>query len=377
MSCRPSVRPANQRYPQPPFVFPVTPPSTAGLDTLTNIRGIGEETSEFLSSRLTPLTDTPLTDTPSPGLAVRKAYLESRRSTRHRRAMSDSTVQEGDTGAFKVIISKPQEESRSKTVEDLHPDGRPLLQVSIPSWKLGTPRFTLRGTPLIRGSSYAPTEDFRSSSASFLIASPLEVNSLHPESFTSNRASSVTVPQFLFNAPNLLSPNSILQRFPVQHSRTTYRSTIISIEPSMFNPLTFSPDCDDRSVVRYSSASGAITAATPARLVAEITSPNFLDYDLISDFFLTFRSFLDTPDLLRMLIARLRWALSRHDEVGMVVRVRAFVAIRHWILNYFVDDFVVDYHLRVTFCNLVNDLVEEVSRDKDSQCRKIQLDILA
>ncbi|KAG7134757.1 hypothetical protein HYQ45_007354 [Verticillium longisporum] len=31
---RPSVRPAHQRYPQPNFVFPMTPPGTAGLDTL-------------------------------------------------------------------------------------------------------------------------------------------------------------------------------------------------------------------------------------------------------------------------------------------------------------------------------------------------------
>lgn len=343
---------------------------------MTNGRVNGEDASELLSARLTPLTDSP-----SPGLAVRQAYFESQRFSRparHRRAMSDSTVHEGDTGAFKIVISKPQDDLRSKTDEDINHDGKPLLQVSIPSWKLGTPRFTLRGTPLLRGSSYAGTEDIRSSNASFFRSSPLEVNSLHPESFSSKRPSSVTVPQFMYNPPTLLSPNSlIIPRFPVSNSRTTYRSTAMSIEPAMFDSLTFSPDCDDRSIVRYSPVTGAVTAATPSRLVSEITSPNFLDYELISDFFLTFRSFLDTPDLLRMLIARLRWALARHDEIGMVVRVRTFVAIRHWILNYFVDDFVVDYHLRVTFCNLINDLVEEVSRLQDHPCRRVQLKILA
>ncbi len=148
----------------------------------------------------------------------------------------------------------------------------------------------------------------------------------------------------------------------------------LKIEPSMFDDLTFKPACDDRALVRYSPATGAVTAATPPRLVAEITSPSFLDYELISDFFLTFRAFLEAADLLRMLIARLRWALDREDETGMVVRVRTFVALRHWILNYFMDDFVVDYDLRVTFCELLNDFVDELSQGARS--RKVQLKIL-
>lgn len=105
-----------------------------------------------------------------------------------------------------------------------------------------------------------------------------------------------------------------------------------------------------------------MTAATPPRLVAEITSPSFLDYDLISDFFLTFRTFLDCADLIRMLIARLRWAFAQPDkEIGTVVRVRTFVAVRHWILNYFSEDFVANPDLRITFCDLVNELMEELS----------------
>ncbi|KAM0574294.1 hypothetical protein ACHAP9_001628 [Verticillium nonalfalfae] len=143
----------------------------------------------------------------------------------------------------------------------------------------------------------------------------------------------------------------------------------------MFDALTFRPSCDDRAIVRYATATGAVTAATPPRLVAEITSPTFLDYELISDFFLTYRAFLEPSDLLRMIVARLRWALGRDDEVGMVVRVRTFVAIRHWILNYFMDDFVIDYGLRVSFCNLLNDFVEELSQD--ARARKVQLKILA
>jgi hypothetical protein len=141
----------------------------------------------------------------------------------------------------------------------------------------------------------------------------------------------------------------------------------------MFDALTFKPACDDRAIVRY-SASGSVTAATPPRLVAEITSPSFVDYELLSDFFLTYRSFLEPSDLLRMLFARLRWALNRAEEVGQVVRVRTFVALRHWILNYFMDDFLVDHSLRVTFCALLNDLVGEFSQE--TKARKVPLKIL-
>ncbi|KAJ8121693.1 hypothetical protein ONZ43_g1921 [Nemania bipapillata] len=122
-------------------------------------------------------------------------------------------------------------------------------------------------------------------------------------------------------------------------TRPAFMPANLIIEPSMFDALTFKPACDDRSIVRYSPTTGAVTAATPPRLVAEITSPSFLDYDLISDFFLTFRSFLNSTDLLHLLMARLRWALSQDDES---------------------DDFVVDYHLRVAFCDLLNDFTDDL-----------------
>uniref|UniRef100_A0A8H7NL79 N-terminal Ras-GEF domain-containing protein n=1 Tax=Bionectria ochroleuca TaxID=29856 RepID=A0A8H7NL79_BIOOC len=121
--------------------------------------------------------------------------------------------------------------------------------------------------------------------------------------------------------------------------RLTFVTSHLVIEPAMFDDLTFKPACDDVSIVRYTSSTGVVSAATPARLVAEITSPSFLDYELISDFFLTFRAFLEPESLLQMLVARLRWATGRRDEIGMIVHVRSFVALRHWILNYFVDDF--------------------------------------
>lgn len=301
------------------------------------------------------------------------------RPVKHRRVHSDSTVHEAsaakeiETGAFKIVISKPGEEQRPRTMEDLDPNSVPLLDVNIPSWRLGTPRFTVRGTPVIRGSSYAPTEEFRSSSASLLHQSQGGLNTSHPElGLRSRQASSLIVPVLRFSRAASSTTSLASTRTP-KPVHPTYMSNL-KIEPSMFDDLTFKPACDDRAMVRYSPATGAVTAATPPRLVAEITSPSFLDYELISDFFLTFRAFLEAADLLRMLIARLRWALDREDETGMVVRVRTFVALRHWILNYFMDDFVIDYDLRVTFCELLNDFVDELSQGARS--RKVQLKIL-
>ncbi|KAJ5010988.1 putative guanine nucleotide exchange factor lte1 protein [Colletotrichum sp. SAR 10_99] len=305
-----------------------------------------------------------------------------------RRAHSDSTAHDGATSrnseaeGFKIIISKPGEEKRSKTTEDLDAPDIPLLDIEIPSWKLGNPRFTARGTAFFRGSSYAPTEEFpRSSNVSFLHRTPTgELTPRIPESFSSRKPTPISIPQI--RLPPLESTGPAVSFSPAPMTtprlppiRSTYLSTHLVIEPAMFDALTFKPACDDRSLVRYSPSTGAVTAATPPRLVAEITSPSFLDYELISDFFLTYRAFLEPADLLRMLLARLRWALGRDDEIGMVVRVRTFVAMRHWILNYFIDDFVIEYALRVTFCNLLNDMVDELSTDPRG--RKVQLKILA
>ncbi|KAI0428136.1 hypothetical protein F5Y09DRAFT_349833 [Xylaria sp. FL1042] len=378
---RPTIRPDNQRYPQPPVAFPITPPSTAGLDTFTprkvQYAGIGE----LNSSQWTP---TPLTDPPSPNGIPKSAYFDFGSSTtRHRRAVSDSTAQDVATepestgaGVFKVVISKPQNEAKSKTAEDLDLGNGPFLQVSIPSWKLGTPRFTLRGTPLIRGSSYAPTEDMRSSHASFPKPSPREITSnLSKPETVSLRMASLLSSQSPYVSPTWLAAAGDIPSSPTaKTTRPAFMPANLVIEPSMFDALTFEPTCDDRSIVRYSPNAKTVTAATPPRLVAEITSPSFLDYDLISDFFLTFRSFLDSIELLRLLIARLRWALSQNDESGMIVKVRTFVAIRHWILNYFVDDFVVDYHLRVTFCDLLNDFTDDLPVSKPK--RKVPFKIV-
>lgn len=376
------MRPANQRYPQPNFVFPVTPPGTAGLDVLGHERSGLEGDSDLHQSQWTP---TPRPSPPEKNIN-RKLQPFDPLATRHRRALSDSTLQDAtpgndsDAGAFKIVISKPGDEQRPKTTEDLNPKVLPHLDISIPSWRIGVPRFTGTGTPLIRGSSYAPSfaqsDEMQSARGSIFDRSQRDLKTPLP-SLGPRKPSTLRIPQARFSrstqrhSPGLIPPKSPMTAHPL---RATFMSTRIVIDAPMYDDLTFRPACDDRSIVRYAPTTGAVTAASPPRLVAEITSPSFLDYELISDFFLTFRAFLEPSSLLRMLVARLRWAALRSDETGMIVHVRAFVALRHWILNYFMDDFVVDYGLRKDFCELLNHLVEDLS--SDSQDFKVQLKIL-
>ena len=381
-SFRPSIRPAHQRQPQPNFVFPVTPPSTAGLDALTTDQQQAEtneeEDSEMFGSHWESHSQS----------TKRGLGFSDIRPPARRRAHSDSTMRdatsiigESDDGAFKIIISKPGDENRPKTMEDIDLErAAPFLDISIPSWRLGTPRFTSKGTPIIRGSSYAPTEEYRSSNMSMLNRSTRDGNLAPPELIMlPKRPSQLSIPVLQLPADavddHVMSPPPITSAKLPPPIRSTYLSTHLVIEPAMFDSLTFKPACDDRAIVRYSSNTGAVTAATPPRLVAEITSPSFLDYELISDFFLTYRAFLEPGDLIRMLFARFRWAVQRNDETGTVVRVRTFVALRHWVLNYFLDDFVVDYGLRVTCSNLLNDLIDDLSRDQRN--RKVELKILS
>jgi hypothetical protein len=272
-------------------------------------------------------------------------------------------VRDSDVGAFKVVIERPG--IGPKTAEPFV--GIPTLEVPIPSYKLGTPRFSTRGTAFLRSSSYTTNEDMRSSVFSHRGISPRDTNSYRPARVISRRHSDAS-PQPHYSA---MPPSSPLAS-PTLASNGPIRQRE-AIVPEMFDALTFKPTCDHPSVVRY-SLSGGIKAATPARLVAEITSPTFVDYDLLSDFFLTFRSYLETTDLLSLLIARLKWALAREDGTGMVVRVRSFVAIRHWILNYFLDDYVVDYDLRISFCDLLNGFFNELSEDPVR--KKVPLKIL-
>lgn len=274
-------------------------------------------------------------------------------SVHHVRSRSFSTADDHtvsshsvEPGTFKVVIDRS---GRPKTADT---ETFPILEVPIPSYRLGTPRFSARGTAILRSSVYTsapPSEDHRSS---FL--TPQRAT----HSFLSSRTRSDVYSPSSFNfratmdlKPPLPSPGP-----------SSARISKLPIGPHIYDALTANPD--DHSNVRF-SPSGDILAATPSRLIAHITSPSFLDYELLSDFFLTFRSFLTPRELVAYLLSRLRWAVNRQDDFGRIVRVRTFVALRHWILNYFIDDFVPNYRLRVYFCELVNALYKDLKARED------------
>ena len=337
------------RSPQPNFTFPITPPDTAGAEDRERDQLKVNDTRDDRGRLWTPEPGTSPLSSHHPFSSEHNALPPP---SGHVRAASDSTIRdtnsvltEVDSGAFKIVISKPGDDRRPKTAENVDKTVVPHLDIAIPSWRLGRPQFSHeRGTFVMRGSSCAPTESEIFSNGSAYSRRP-----------SSQALPNSNIHDLSQRLPLGLTPSN-LQR-PL---RTTYLSTYHTIEPAMFEHLTFKPASIDASVVRHSPNTGAVTAATAPRLVAEITSPSFLDYELISDFFLTFRIFLDPNNLIKMLIARLRWAIMRDDEIGMVVRVRTFVALRHWVLNYFSDDFVPDHSLRTLFCKLVNEFVEDL-----------------
>lgn len=251
------------------------------------------------------------------------------------------------------MIDRPEDRPRSA-------DGKPgndTLEVPIPHYRLGLPRFNSEGSAFWQSSAYTRTsmsDNFRNSTWLGSMADPMPAPLASPyyrDSFYRHR-SSFAVSMFSGAAAIDLSRAS-----PVPRNSMVYELKG-PVEPSIYEHLV--SDMDGETVVRYIPGTKDISAATPARIVAQISSESFMDYELVSDFFLTFRSYLSPSHLLALLLARLEWAINRLQEDGRIIRIRTFAALRHWILNYFVDDFVANYDLRARFCDTINVLYQEV-----------------
>ncbi len=135
---RPTIRPANQRYPPPPFVFPITPPSTAGLGKVLPSKEEGDSQRDSLltGAQSPPITPPRRVEDNAPGLN----QPSQPRPSQHRRAHSSSTVDaqhdrvhDSDIGAFKVIIDRPGTARRPKTATET--GDVPVLEVAIPSYR--------------------------------------------------------------------------------------------------------------------------------------------------------------------------------------------------------------------------------------------------
>ncbi|EGW33123.1 uncharacterized protein SPAPADRAFT_66123 [Spathaspora passalidarum NRRL Y-27907] len=109
-----------------------------------------------------------------------------------------------------------------------------------------------------------------------------------------------------------------------------------------------------------------INCATLRALIVQLTSPEVIDYNLVCDFFLTYRMFSTSSDVMDLLLTRLIWSLqyinSESDtniKLGKLVLLRTFVVLRHWIINYFVDDFEENSYLCDLFSTTLNKITGE------------------
>jgi hypothetical protein len=291
-------------------------------------------------------------------------------STHRARPNSFSTLEEqqstgpGKRGELRIVIDRSEDRPKSA-------DENSTLEVPTPRFRFGTPRFN---DPMMQTSVYTRTsmsDNFRNSTLLGGMADPLP--GLHSpyvrDSFSRHR------PSFAISMFSGTAAAIDMSRASLAPRNSMVYELKEPVEPSIYETLVY--DMDDGSVVRYIPGTKDISAATPARIVAQISSESFMDYELVSDFFLTFRSYLSTSHLLALLLARLKWAINRLQDDGRIIRIRTFAALRHWILNYFVDDFVTNYELRNHFCDTINELYSEVrSREfGGTSDRKILIDL--
>ena len=277
----------------------------------------------------------------------------SERSTNLSRSNSLSTIDGSRNygpGAYKVVIDKTEQPGPSQ-------DGLPgntAIEVPIPHYRLGTPRFSTQGTPFLHSGVYSVGSTHDDSAS---VVSNAEVENVFPlpPGLDANTAVARQQPHVVPELHTVhVNPTNGVRR-PIPTSAPVFHRSKEPIVPGIYDAIAANPD--NPAIVRYAIMSNReISAASPARIIAQITSKNFLDYELLSDFFLTVRAYLSTHDLLAYLLARFEWAINRFDDDGRVIRVRAFAAIRHWVLNYFPYDFVVDRDLRVKFCTYLNAL---------------------
>ncbi|GMM31405.1 mitotic regulator [Martiniozyma asiatica (nom. inval.)] len=153
----------------------------------------------------------------------------------------------------------------------------------------------------------------------------------------------------LSDQPDTLDMTQLLQNF--EHN-----------EPIFDNELLY-PSPKESEIVHYKDEH--LIQGTVEAIVAYITSPNIIDYQSLVDFFLTFRSYIDSLPLLELLLCRLSWCLKRslsNDDntsiIGQSVLVRTFVTLRHWLLNHFQDDFVKNVLLRQLFTGTLNEMAK-------------------
>ncbi|KAF9126044.1 hypothetical protein BGX30_000187, partial [Mortierella sp. GBA39] len=111
-------------------------------------------------------------------------------------------------------------------------------------------------------------------------------------------------------------------------------------------PTTTATTATTTTATELQQKNRVIMAATVEKLVEKLTSE--IDYTFLTDFFLIYRLFITPMALLKLIIVRFHWALVDDSPQRQIVRIRTFVTLRHWLLNYFEFDFMRSKDLRQT-----------------------------
>ncbi|RMD43151.1 hypothetical protein DV735_g1888, partial [Chaetothyriales sp. CBS 134920] len=360
------LRPSVQQNSSPQSLFALQMPLTAPPDLSTT--AADGNVGRSIRSQSPPRAGASVSPARSPKKRMRRPTAETIRS-RQGRSQSFSTVDEQchtvngtRTRIMKVVINRSSEEQQPRPSQDAVSEvaelpalAMPTLQVSIPHYRIGTPHFSDHGTAMLRTSYADTTLDAADPTQGQDQAEKRQKGPppSHAKAFA--RMVSGETPAF-WRGSHVQKPRPTTTSSTSAQTDSTIREPI---HPEIFDELAGM--YDDPSVVRYSQNVREITAATPARIIAQISSESFMDYELVSDFFLTFRSYISSMAVLDLLLARLRWAIDRQEDDGRIIRVRTFAALRHWILNYFHDDFVPDRKLRTRFCNEINRMYADVA----------------
>ncbi|KAI8642467.1 ras guanine nucleotide exchange factor domain-containing protein [Parasitella parasitica] len=137
---------------------------------------------------------------------------------------------------------------------------------------------------------------------------------------------------------------------PPQSTENSPPPLPIENDPHIFDLLAK----DASSFVHYGKADATITSATVEKLIEKLTRE--MDNEFTMDFFLTYRQFLSPIKLCKLLILRFRWALLQDDDEHVLIRIRTFVAIRHWLTHYWTYDFAASRTLRYVLCTFLTQL---------------------
>lgn len=138
---------------------------------------------------------------------------------------------------------------------------------------------------------------------------------------------------------------------------------------SIFDDFKYFPSLqpNHESVVKFDHNNpDLINSATLKALIVQLTSPEVIDYNFVCDFFLTYRIFSNSETILNLLLTRFIWCLqyirSNNEfnlKIGKLSLLRTFVVLRHWLLNYFIDDFEPNHNLCDIFISSINSICLE------------------